>query len=305
MKKFLYLIAALIVMPFFLNATTKRADSYFRQVILDGKLTIVGNYPVEDAMAKTVNCYHFVNDDMGKLTKIEYMKASHLSNDMVLGVAQIMFDYSGGFEKRTYLDVYSQPMKDHISGVYSVRLKLDESNHTLTLCNYNKQGVLSRDNYCVTQYMWWLDKDGKRVKSIRLDAKGNRITDSNGFFELRTQTDDNGVVEQTNYNGRGKVFERRNIISMVRRKYDDKGNLTELRYMGSNGQLKEEGRYGIAVIKWKYDGMGNLVEESYYGTDEQLKEPAFGNFSFVTRQYKYDDKGNVVHTSYIQKNQMN
>lgn len=338
MRNILHLTSVLLIVGLTVNAAGKKSDAYFRHLSLDSKLAYVGKYAVDEKYAKETNCYHFQYDDMGKLETIEYLKSGKLQSDISFGVAQTKIEYTDNYEKRTFYNAKGKPTADAVSGVYSVRVKYNESTHLLSLFNYDKKGFLTKDKYSVTQYAWLLDNDGKRLKSMRMDRTGTRIVDNEGFYELRAKYDEQGkLLELANYGKDGKLMGNKGKVSILHKKYDEKGNIleeaylsdkgelvnhtvnkiavsqirydnngnmTETKYMGSDEQLKED-KSGVAVTRWKYDSSGNLIEESYYGIDEQPKERKAGeNLSYAAVRWKYDSQGKLVQTTYLNKKQL-
>lgn len=168
MKKSLHLAAAFLVAGFTVNAGGKKTEAYFRQISLDTKLAYTGKYAVEEKYAKETNCYHFVYDDAGKLVTVEYLRSGKMQRDNNFGVAQTKIEYMDGYEKRTFYSEKGKPTADAVSGVYAVRVKYNEPTHLLSLFNYDKKGILTKDKYGVAQYAWLLDNDGKRLKSMRM-----------------------------------------------------------------------------------------------------------------------------------------
>ena len=153
---------------------TDTKPRYYRHVEIDGRYSIEGRYPVTEELAKKINCYRFVFDDRGKISRIEYLRNGKPALDNKLGVASIVFQHEKDYEQRVYLNQAGRPAADK-SGVYSIRLRLNENKHPVALLNYGRTGELSADRQGVVQYIWTIDAKGRRVVSIQADKEGKRI----------------------------------------------------------------------------------------------------------------------------------
>ena len=170
MKRIVHVSTAVVLISLFLiSGCTKKPVNYYRRVRIDGRYAIVGAYPVADEQAKKINCYHFVYDEKGRVIRVECLEHFkggswdwlHFPFPFGLGVYGVKIEYSDGYEKRTYLDREGEPTnRDFLFGrVYSIRLKLNEKNHPVSLFNYDETGNLVEGHDGVAQYVWTLNED--------------------------------------------------------------------------------------------------------------------------------------------------
>ncbi len=324
------LITIAFLFSFALLGLAEEKANYYRHITVDGTYSIVGRYPIDDELADEVNCYHFVYDNIGRLRKVEYLECGNLSIDPFFEVAQVSIEYEQGYENRIYLDTQDNPTAGY-NGVYSIRLKLNENGYPISKFNYNQEGQLVKDIYCVVQYIFTLDDKGRRIVTIFCDENGNRIENIYESFKVIKKYDKNGNVEEKSFYGKeeklkdhkkygvaiikyefdeqeniieesyyekdGKLKERSDLgLAILRQKYDEQGNMIEESYHEKDGKLKERFDLGMAIFRRKYDEQGNMIEESYYGTNEKLIVPYDRDYAIMRKKYNY--RGNLVEISY-------
>lgn len=206
------------------KATT---ELYFKKAYLGSKYEIVGLCSIEDHGVNNDTCYIFVYDAEGKLLETKYIKDGELHNDDYFGVARILIEYSDGFETRTFMDSYGDLMADEHGGVYSIKLELNDEGYPFALYNYDENGNLTEDRYGVTKYLWDINEDEERIRSVFLDRKGDRIFDNRGIYEIYWVWLYNGNLLQ-GYFGADKVMtEIDNNVALEFFTYNEKECLIE------------------------------------------------------------------------------
>ncbi len=305
MKKSL-LLSSVLSLVLIINAFAAGKTEFYRQISIDGGFNLVGRYPVSESEGKQGASYRFTYGDNG-LDKVEYLINGLMKeNDLYFGAGQIKIEYSdNGWEKRSYFNYRGKPTRDVVSGAYSVRIKRDEENNTISLFNYNKTGNLVKDKYGVAHYLCYLDDQGRRASSIRFDVSGNRVTDKEGFYELVSKYDDNGnVVEQMNYGKDGKLMEDELFFAMIKREYDEKGNIVHETFHGVDGELKLHSIAGVAMVDREFDDQGRITMERYYGIDETPRERVkYSGFSYAMIRFNYGADGELKKIVYLDRNE--
>ncbi len=317
MKRTVHVSTAIVLTSLFLlSGCAKKPASYYRRVRIDGRYAIVGAYPVADDQAKKTNCYHFVYDEKGRVTKVEYLAHFkggwwHLLNipfylfqmdlppALGLGVNGVTIEYGDGYEKWTYLDSEGKPTnRDFLFGrIYSIRLKLNERDQRVSLSNLDKKGNLAEDHYGVAQYVWPLDEKGRRIKAIFLDKKGERIVTRNGVGEVHYKYDDKGnMIEEQFCTPDGKPIADDKGVAMKRLQYDAHGNMIAVSGYDTRGKLIEDEK-GEAVSRFKYDGNGSLVEMRWCGADEPGQKG-----ECIIFRLKYDEGERWLEVSFYDAN---
>jgi len=263
MKMRIKVLITFFVFMLLICGCSKKNANYFHRIEINGRYEIVGKYPVSEEKINNIKCYHFVYGESKKLIKIEYLVKGKLHNSEYDKFAQVLFEYSDEYEKRIFQDSRNRQI-ENINGVYSIRIKFDKNNYPISLFNYNKNGVLAPDKKGVTQYLWTTNKNGQRINSVKLNIKGDRIEDNDGFYEERW-------------------------------KYDENGNVTEESYYDADEQLKE--KEGFAVQRWKYDEQGICIGTTIYNNKTNLIYKSVYLYDENGKHIKtviYDDKGNFV-----------
>jgi len=305
-------------------------DKYFRKVAIDGRYSIIGEYPLTPEMGNKGEAYRFLYNKQGELIRVDYLIGGKLREGSFLGndVARVVIEHFETYEKRAYFDINGLSVRDKY-GVYSIRLELNDNNHPKSKLNCGEFGEFTEDIYGVVQYLWTLDGEERIGKAIFYDFFGKRVTIEEGGFETRFVYDKDGnMIEQGYFDSKGNLKENKDGIAVLRQKFDDKGNIIEIRYFDAANKLKELGN-GVAVTRQNFDEDGNIVETRYLGKDEKLKEnnmgvaiircrfDAYGNiveqkyydvsdkltegkfYGFATRQWEYDEEGKLLETRFL------
>jgi hypothetical protein len=99
-KKYIPVLCILIIGILLINGCSRKPANYYRKVDIGSRYEIIGKYPVADKIVNKINCYHFIYNEKGKITKVEYLIGGKPRNDSHFGVAQIIIEYSEGYEKK-------------------------------------------------------------------------------------------------------------------------------------------------------------------------------------------------------------
>lgn len=186
--------------------------------------------------------------------------------------------------------------------------------NTETVNHYNEDGLF------LYKEVFTYDNKGNNIESSSLDSNGKIIAKGISKFDAA-----NNNIENTSYYGdgtnRGKtIYEYSGSIfieersfngsgtftSVLSRRYDDKGNETEMKYASAkggnsftwnrqydaNGNKTEETKYdthGNYVQKngYSFDTWGNVIEMNNYGADKNLRYK-------ISYKYEYDKNHNWI-----------
>jgi hypothetical protein len=345
MLKSYLLIAGLSVLTLFgNNALAAKSTStlpspppppagYFFTIDLDPRYQIVGTGALSEEEAARANCYHFIYDQAGKLKAIEYQRAGAAMPDPVFGVARIEFEYAPGIERRWYRDAQGQPVKTGLDGIAGEALTLNAAGYPTDVANLDASGATMRDTSGVIHYVRALDNRNRVVIARRIGLLGTAITDSNGFFETRTDYDDQDhPIERGNYDSSGNLLNNNDGVALVRttttiypdstqtmessfdaselavedksngvhqigRVIDRRGFLLSEAYFDMTGAPCLDSQAGIHERRYEYDDLGNEVSESFFGIDGKPQDQKSPDYARVT--YKYDDKNRIVEKAFF------
>jgi YD repeat-containing protein len=145
----------------------------------------------------------------------------------------------------------------------------------------NIYGINTSNNKGYDSIIFTLNDSNYRSSAIYYHS--NKVWDD---FEIEYfATDNYGRITKTITKSKGDVIRR-----ITTNKYDESGNLIEVRFFNSDKKLIED-RYGVAIYRYQFDSYKNKIEEKHYGKNEKLKE---NDDSVAIVQYKYDDNGNLI-----------
>jgi len=334
MKSFMSgLLVTLTFVLFVSGCENKETVRCYRKVDIDGRYSIVGKYPVSREMGMKGESYRFIYDKKGSLKRVEHLLGGMLKGESYFGkdVAVVKINNMLTHEKRSYYNVEGLPCVDKM-GVNFIRLPFNESGYSEEKLNCDVTGDFTEDSYGVTQYIWLLDDEGRRIETKfynyvgkriagndevferqfqydddgnmierrYLDSKGRLKSDANGIAVLRQKFDSNGnVIEIRHFNSDGELIEMTNGVVIVNTEYDDSGNPVEVRYLGKDGKLTEN-NMGVAIVKSEFDPYCNIKERRYYDANKELTEGTF--YGFAIMQWEYDEKGRRIETRFLDVN---
>lgn len=273
-------------------ATTRPVLGCYPHVFLDGRFAIRG-IQLADTVESS-GCYQFQGSG-DRVTRIDYRRDGELAPDPLFGVATILVDRSGGYERRTYLETQGQPTVDH-EGVHAVWVKYDREGNALEWRNLGVDGRLVEGRKSELAILrWTYDLKGNTLEESYWDAGEQRKDDRlRGVAIVRWRYDERGnTIEEGYFDARERPKEDQlKGVSMVRWQYDLRGPAVEERYFGADKRLKQDQQRGVAVIRWLYDRSGRLVEQRYLGPDEQLTGDKQRGVAVV--RWTYDRRGNYL-----------
>ena len=305
---------------------------YFFNVTIDPRYQIVGQGPLDPALAPAADCYCFTYDAGGKLQRIEFDRAGTPMPDPFFNVARIDFEYAPGLERRWYRDGTGQSVTN-LDGVQGEELKLNAAGFPTTVTNLNDSGGTMRDSDGVVRIERTLDKDSRVTQGRRTGLLGIYIRDGDGNFDTRTRYDNQGrkiayanfdsagqplnndegiatkrfayaqapegtQVTETYFDAAGQPAEEKSTgIHARQSQYDPRGFLASVAYFDAAGAPTADLVTGIHARRLTYDAQGNQTSEEFFGTDNQPRNHRV--FGYARINYRYDAKNRVSEKSYV------
>lgn len=103
------------------------------------------------------------------------------------------------------------------------------------------------------------------------------------------------VFRITGYDNQNNIKPFYHDIAIQVNKYDQKGNLVEIRNLGVDGNLISSEFEDTPIIRKKYNNKNQLIEEWYLDENENLRK------DFAIFRYEYDTKGNQIKKGWYEK----
>lgn len=219
--------------------------------------------------------------------------------------------------------------------VAGYRYKRDEVGRIETVFFCDLTGIVTRDelgsvglqlsydenDHVAETRFWVLSESGELVKGPRLDgvasiksdydevgnltsvvyedATGKPILSQSGYAMMQQEYDQYNCTKRSYYDERFKPCFHKKGRSVLRIKYDSRGNAIEWSNFDDKGNLcLEQNCY--AIQRCRYDLRGSRVERSYY---DELGRPCFHRNGHSILQMKYDSRGSLIERASYDKNE--
>ena len=137
--------------------STTASEAWYRRIDIDAYERLVGIHKIDSAEASVTNSYRFSYDAAGRLVEVEYHRSGRSIADPVYGVPRIEISYETGYVHRKFTDSRGTPVTDD-RGVWSKRIRLDESGRAIGVFHYDRFGNIIADSEGVALRLWDLDK---------------------------------------------------------------------------------------------------------------------------------------------------
>lgn len=289
----------------------ERGYASFLDTYKNGKLTESRTYDKNQQLVlrkdRGYAIAKFQYDKYGQCLSSRYYgtdgKTPIISSEYCCAGINFTYDPSGNETSLSYVGLDGKPMLRRDWGIAKI------------VKEYDHKGQLINESYYDTQNMPAYKKGGGYT-SIRNTYENGRLTevrtyDSDG--NLTSRKDGGYAVISYAYNEFGQrksiryfgtdgttpVINTENFSAGMDYHYDQKGNETEINYIGLNGDLINRKETGIATIKKEYDDTGNMIQESYFNHNGEPIEREDRGYSNI--KYLYEN-GNIVETQYYDRN---
>jgi len=236
--------------------------------------------------------------------------------------AAITVEYQDGYVKYNFLDEHMQPTRGFYRA-HSIRYKMGEKSPKPVMGYlYDEDGnqIASTGKNTYAQMLFTYDKEQVLTKIGYANANGERVTRSDKIYEIGLKYDKKYLlpIELTIYGQDGNLVLGEQGYAKEVFKYDEKGRLAEIRYLGTDEALRMRLTNYAYPVAWRIRGIGagavtkyiytgeqqqpNMV--TFYGTDEQpvgLKPMGYEKqkqvAGYASIKLQYDEKGNIVRYS--------
>ena len=179
----------------------------------------------------------------------------------------------------------------HEDGYASWTAVYDERGNELekTHLGVDGQPTLVDDGYARVVFEY--DKRGNVTRQSYLGVDGKPTRHENGYTNLTVKHDDLDRIREivsSGYN-EDRGYAARRLV------FDERENLLELAYLGTDGELVGRGS-GIAKTVCEYDSEDNTISKEFLGTDGRPVRGADGSSKWLA---KYDANGKLAEKTFM------
>lgn len=202
-------------------------------------------------------------------------------------IVRSKYNHLGQNTEEAYFDENEKPVNCS-DGCAVVKMEYDLAGHDLKYSSFDTEGkpVLTNNRYSIMEFSY--DQRGNLIGQKCLDEKGKPITCAAGWHTLEQVFD-----KTTNYLTAIYRYRTNGVqVSGEEYKYDNRGNIIEIRHLAGKGQLQKN----TAVEHSEYDSNNREIRHWYTNqAGEKVNEP---NDTYHEARYKYDVNGNVTEQTY-------
>ena len=210
-----------------------------------------------------------------------------------------VYYYYGDGKKLDYKKVYDEHGKllykiDYDDNMKVATFKYDDEHGTAKRLQPYEIAPSDVDdlNRCsITRYLLTYDKKGllQRVE-YATGEENTPVGDANNIYGVAYSYDKKGRVTEVRFVGReGEVMSSNTGIAIKQYEYDKHNDWTQVRYLSVDEQLLQD-EHNCPIVKMEYDKWGNRIAERYYMVDgvtpllrDDVKTCGF--------EYEYDNNG--------------
>lgn len=237
-------------------------------------------------------CYYVMEYDIrGNVSRRAYFDKDGKPIMTNEGIASVVFEYdeNGNEKTRQFFDDKGKPcvLNWYCSKIEST---YDDQGNQKTVKYYDASDKPMTVNG-VACYEYEYDSKGNKIKERPLGTGGKLAA---GMHEERMKYDElDNIIEMAYYNDAGSPVAGKNGYHKEVLKYNSRNQCTDVEFYGVNGKLTNAGSNKCSVIKKEYDDRGNMTSETYYnsegnrGTDHLKVHKYYNQYDRVTNQISH------------------
>ena len=208
--------------------------------------------------------------------------AYELSSEFGASIVHIIRDEHGLDRKVAFLDGKGQPRRN-ADGVYGMEIEHDAVGNMTRVTNLDADGKPMKNYMGIVQLAMDYDRFGNPLTLSYFSFGGKPAPTAGGISCYKSQWDERSgnITRVTAYGPDGtRVLDKQAGWSAKSCRYDEHGNLIELRYLGLGDEPVNVSEMAYAVDRKKYDDRGNMLEDLHLDKD--------GKFA-ARFTYEYDE----------------
>lgn len=240
-------------------------------------------------------------DSQGNEIKVSYFNTKdNPTTEKEGGYASCIKEYENGkLSEIRYFDTKGKLVLRKDVGYAIYKVSYDDLGQVIAKSYYgtNEKPVMHTEDHCAG-YEYEFDEKGNQTATRYIGTEGTPIIREDlGYAEVCSQYDSLGNEEYVSYLGtEGQPIARlEGGYASYTKKYAN-GNLVELRYFDTAGNVMVRNDTGYAICKKQYDEYGRCISEFYYDRDEGRVINTESYCSGLS--YQFDERGNKTYIWY-------
>ena len=204
---------------------------------------------------------------------------------------RLTHDERGNEISRDYFDVHGAPFLGGVRKIFREEFSYDENGMLKSVAYFDAtlKPMVPRD-FVAHRTEFQIDSLGRLKSWANYDVNGQPIPGAEGESVVRLRYDQRGnVIERTHHDATGKAFDV-DGIHRVSHEFNDRGLKVKSSNWAANGQPADD-IWRIHLTITEYDSRGHKAGESYFAANQKPTTDAIGVHRY---QYRRDDRGNAV-----------
>lgn len=209
-----------------------------------------------------------------------------ISNEDIAGYISV-YDDNGNETERVFINDKNEACQIKY-GYSSIKWVYDEQGNLLKYRYYDLDGVpVVYDGYAGYDFAY--DERGNIIEETPVGIDGRL---ANGYLTARYKYDSfDNITEYALFEQNGKAALNSYNYHKYECKYNDRNQVTETRYYGTDGALTEFSDDTYAIERNEYDSKGNRIKCEFFDTNEK---PIKCNEGWASSTYEYDGMGRII-----------
>lgn len=214
-----------------------------------------------------------------------------------IAIVKNEYDQYGNIVSRSFFDKHSKPAIGREEACHRIQTKYDEKGDLdETRCFDNEENLTPGLKHCaISQYDF--DTFGKLTRFDCFVTEGVLIDEPNLPSVLTIKYDNYGNVSEVKaHNAKNELAERYEGAAIWKRTADKFGNELEISTYDRNERLIINPKYKAAIFRREFDDFGHPLKAQSFDQDGH---PSKGIWGFAEIRYDYDGRGNKISEAYF------
>jgi hypothetical protein len=237
------------------------------------------------------------HDQLGNIVEATTLDDKGAPMPSVVGAAvvRMQYDSAGNITRMSFFDTKSQPFVAESLGAAGMEFTYDRQGNFASEAFYGPDQRLTVGRLGFAKYtMEW--RGARQSLGRSFDANGQPIPAAGGSFEALVTWEARGFPIETTYrDDKGEAMRTEDGCATVGERYDEVGNLSEMRCLNEHGALTISS-IGSSSTRFTYDGRGNRLSTAFY---DLRGAPGRVDDFYSSIQYAYNASGSLERETYL------